>query len=52
MNKRAQTYCMIVVAVALIVMPQYDWSVLWELDQASVIGACALVVLAIISESL
>lgn len=52
MNKRAQIYCMTVIAVALMVLPQYDWSVLLHLDQASLIGAGALVVLAIISESL
>jgi putative nucleotidyltransferase with HDIG domain len=52
MNKRAQIYCWVVVAAALIVLPQYDWSVLVTLDQASLVGAFALVVLAVISESL
>jgi hypothetical protein len=52
MNKRARIYCYIVVAVALLVVPQYDWSVLWTLERSDLIGAGALVALALISESL
>jgi putative nucleotidyltransferase with HDIG domain len=52
MNKRAQIYCLLVVLAAVIALPQHDWSVLWTLDRADLIGAGALVILAIISESL
>jgi putative nucleotidyltransferase with HDIG domain len=52
MNKRAQTYCASIVAIALLTLTQYDWAVLWRLDQADLIGAAALVILAVISEAL
>jgi putative nucleotidyltransferase with HDIG domain len=52
MNTRVKVYCYVIIATTLLVLPQYDWEVLWQLDRASLVGACAFVALALLSETL
>lgn len=52
MNARAKTYCAIVIGTALAALPLYDWASVLRISQQDVLGAAALVFLALMSEVL
>ena len=51
MNTRVKIYCYFIIATTLFVLPQYDWQALWHFNGADLVGASALIGLALLSET-
>jgi putative nucleotidyltransferase with HDIG domain len=52
MNKRTTVYCLIVIAVAILILPFQDWQVFGNMEPRHIRGFAVIVLLAVLSEVL